>query len=107
MEQRTPRQNRSLHKYCELVARELQNMGFTMQDVAKRITMVEVVPTTYIVKEMIWKPIETAALGKNSTKDLTTDEVNKVYEIMSMFLSKQFGISLPFPSEIDLIDYEQ
>lgn len=101
-EVRTQRQNRSIHKYCELIARELQNQGQTLQTVTKKIDMVEITPTTHTIKEVLYKPIMEVVTGKKSTTELSTAEVNKVYEIISMFLSKEFGISLPFPSNEDL-----
>ena len=70
-----------------------------MQDVVKKIDMCEILPTTRTVKEIIFKPIQEAVLGKKSTTELTTGEVNQVYEVMSMFLAKNFEISLPFPSQ--------
>ena len=56
-----------MHKYCEMVAKELENMGFTMQEVVRRVDMIEITPTTRSVKEIVWKPIEEATLGKKST----------------------------------------
>ena len=96
-----------MHKYCEMVAKELENMGFTMQEVVRRVDMIEITPTTRSVKEIVWKPIEEATLGKKSTTELSTSEVDAIYQVMSMFLSKQFQISLPFPTYQDLIDYEK
>jgi hypothetical protein len=108
--QRSNQQNKALHKYCEMVAHELENGGHTMQDVVKKIDMCEIYPTTRTVKEIIFKPIQEAVLGKKSTTELTTNEINKVYEVMSMFLAKEFEISLPFPSieqtELYLKSYE-
>jgi hypothetical protein len=95
---RTITQNKALHKYFELIAQELQNQGQTMQGVIKKIDMCEITPTTRTVKEIIFKPIQEATLGKKSTTELTTSEINQVYEIMSMFLAKEFEISIPFPS---------
>ena len=103
--QRTLTQNSSIHKYCEMVARELCNQGQTMQDVIKKITLTEITPTTYSVKEIIFKPLQEATLGKKSTTQLTTAEVDQVYKIMSMFLSKQFEIDLPFPSQENTDSY--
>jgi hypothetical protein len=96
---RTLTQNSALHKYLEMVAHELQNQGQTMQNVVRKVDMVEITPTTQTVKEIIWRPIQEITLGKKSSTELSTAEINKVYEIMSMFLAKEFEISLPFPSQ--------
>lgn len=99
--QRTEQQNRALHKYLSMVAQELQNQGQTMQDVVKKITKVEIIPTTYNLKEIVWREIQKVHLGKESTTELTKLEVNEVYDIMSMWLSKNFGIDIPFPNDDD------
>lgn len=97
--QRTDAQNKSLHLYLSMVAQELCNQGQTMQDVVKKISKVEIVPTTYNLKEIVWREIQKAHLGKESTTELTKLEVNEVYEIMSMWLSKHFGIDIPWPTD--------
>jgi len=99
--QRTLAQNNSIHLYLSWVARELINQGQTLQDVVKKITKVEIIPNTYNLKEVVWREIQKALLGKESTTFLTKHEVNEVYEVMSMWLSKNFEISLPFPNDPD------
>lgn len=98
MEQRTDQQNKAIHKYLEMVAHELCNQGQTMQDVIKHINKVEITPTKDNLKEIVWREIQKVLFGKKSTTELTTVEVNQVYEVMSMWLAKNFEISLPFPS---------
>lgn len=97
--QRTELQNNAIHLYLEWVARELQNQGQTMQDVVEKINFAEITPSKNAVKEMIWRPIQETVVNKKSTTELTKNEVNEVYEIISMFLSKQFRIDLPFPND--------
>jgi len=99
METRTKTQNKAIHKYLELVAHELCNQGQTMQNIIQHINKVEITPTPENVKEIIWREIQRALFGKKSTTELTTSEVNKVYEVMSMFLAREFEISIPFPSQ--------
>jgi hypothetical protein len=102
-ETRTDRQNRAIHKYLEMVAHELSNQGQTMNGVVAKMTTTESPPTKNSVKEVIWKPIQTILCGKKSTTELSTAEVNKVYEVVSQFLANQFQISLPFPTYEDII----
>lgn len=99
---RTERQSRALHTYFTLVARELSNQGQTMQDVVEKMTVVQIWPTKHVVKEMIFRPIMYAMTGQISTKKITTKELQAIYETMAQFLSTNFGISLPFPSQEDL-----
>lgn len=98
-EQRTIQQNKSIHKYCTMVAEELSNQGQTMQNVIKHITRVEIHPTKENVKEIIWREIQKALFGKQSTTELNTSQVDKVYQVMSQFLAREFEIDLPFPSK--------
>ncbi len=105
--QRSNSQNRAIHKYLDMVAHELQNQGQTLSNVVAKIPVLEITPTTHALKEVLWKPVQEAILGKKSTKELTTAEVNKVYEMVSVFLANQFEISLPFPSYEDSPNYLQ
>jgi 6-pyruvoyl-tetrahydropterin synthase len=100
--QRTELQNRAIHLYLTWVAQELANQGQTMQDVVKKINKVEITPTMQNVKEIIWREIQKAMFKKDSTTFLTKHEVDEVYKVMSMWLSKNFEISLPFPNDDDI-----
>lgn len=99
MKQRSLKQNNAIHKYLTLVAEELQEQGQTMQDVVKAIRKAEIVPTMNAMKEVCWKPIQEITYGKKSTTELETHEVDKVYQVMAMWLAKEFNISIPFPSD--------
>lgn len=98
---RTQNQNSALHLYLTWVARELQNQGQTLQDVVKAIKKVEIVPTKNNLKEVVWKEIQKVVTGKESTTKLTKHEVTEVYQVMSMWLAKEFKIDLPFPNDED------
>ena len=102
---RTSTQNKSIHLYLEMVARELQNQGQTMKDVVRLMPEVEIIPTKESLKQIVWKPIQEATLGLTSTTELSTADVNTVYDIISMFLAKNFEISLPFPSQEETDNY--
>lgn len=100
--QRTDLQNRAIHLYLTWVAHELQNQGQTMQNVVQKINKVEITPTMQNMKEMVWREIQKTMFKKESTTFLTKHEVTQVYEVMSMWLSKNFGIDLPFPNDEDI-----
>lgn len=100
--QRTEQQNKAIHLYLSMVATELQNQGQTLQDVVKAIRKVEIVPTKDNLKEVVWREIQKTLFQKDSTTYLTKHEVTQVYEVMSMWLAKNFGISLPFPHDEEL-----
>lgn len=92
---RTKRQNDALHKYFELVAGVLNDAGLDMRQVLK--PEVDIPWNTYNVKEFLWRPVQILQLGKESTTQLTTKEIDLVYDTLNRHLSK-LGISEPFPS---------
>lgn len=97
--QRTIQQNKALHLYLSQVANELDRQGHTMQNVVQKITKVEIKPTLYNVKEMIWREIQKAVLGKDSTTFLEKNELDQVYDVMNKWLGTYFEIYIPFPND--------
>lgn len=92
----TPTQRKALHKFCEILANELNSAGLDMRATLK--PGVEVPWSKMTVKEYLWKPIEKAMLEKESTEDMTNKEVSEVYEVLNRHLSTKLGVSVPFPS---------
>lgn len=97
-QQRTLAQNASIHLYLTQVATELEREGHTLQDIVQKITKVEITPTMHNLKEVVWREIQKAQLGKESTTFLTKHEVDKIYETMNKWLGTYFEIHIPFPS---------
>lgn len=96
MKQRTPDQNRSLHKFCTDVAQEAIANGLTMQVILAKTLELE--PTMEGIKS-IFRQIGKSRFGKTSTKDLTTKEMQEVYEIFNLFLAElPKPIHVPWPS---------
>lgn len=94
---RTLKQNNSLHKYFELLAIELNDAGYDMKAVLK--PEVDIPWEKETIKKYLWKPIQKAFKLKESTTELTTAEINQVYEVLNRHLGDKFGIHVPFPSE--------
>lgn len=97
--QRTIPQNSALHLYLTQVANELDRQGHTLQDVVKAIRKVEIKPTMHNIKEVVWREIQKAQLGKDSTTFLTKTEIDEVYDVMNKWLGLNFEIHIPFPSD--------
>lgn len=104
-QQRTLQQNKALHKYFMMVAKRLNDAGLDMRRVLK--PEISIPWETPSVKEHIWKPVQEAMLKKQSTKELTTDEVTKVYEVVNRFLAENHGITEPFPSIEQLMEWDE
>ncbi len=102
--QRTTQQNKALHKYFELVAEALNNAGLDMRKTLK--PSVEIPWTGDTIKNYLWRPIQTEYLGKKSTTELTTKDIDKIYDILNRHLGEKFGITEPFPSLDGLILHE-
>jgi hypothetical protein len=93
---RTLKQNNSIHKYCAMVAEELNRQGIDMKALLK--PEIEIPATPELVKTHIWKPVQNIMLDIESTTDLSTTDVDAVYQVISRHLAENHGISVAFPS---------
>lgn len=93
---RTSRQNRSLHLMFSQLADELNEAGFDMKRTLK--PEIEIAWNEYMVKEYLWRPLQKAMLGKQSTTELTTKEIDKVFDNLARHLNQKLGLELFFPS---------
>ena len=103
-DQRTVKQNRSLHLYFTQVAQALNDAGYNVKAVLKLFKNdFEIEFTQYIVKELLWRTAQKAMYGKQSTKELKAyKEINEIHKIVSRFLSEKLAIPyIPLPFECD------
>jgi len=92
---RTRRQNDALHLYFEMVADTCQDCGID----ARMFFKPEVdIPIDAAMVKRAWKITQDGMLKKQSTTELTTTEVNKVYEVFDRFLGQKLKIHVEFPS---------
>lgn len=94
-EQRTPVQNKALHLYFELVAEALNDAGYDIQKTV--VHQMDIPWSKESVKELIWRQAQKTLKGKISTTELSTKDIDSVYEVVNRYLA-QFGIHVPFPS---------
>lgn len=94
--QRTLKQNRALHLMFTQLAEELNDAGLDMRKTLK--PGVEIPWEGKTIKEYLWRPIMKAQLGKESTTELNTKDIDKVFETIVRHLGEKFGIELQFPS---------
>lgn len=95
---RTPTQNAALHLYFRQLADELNDSGYDLQKVLEQKT-VAVPWNERMVKEILWRQLQEVITGKGSTTELTSSEVNRVYEVLDRHIAENFGLSVPFPSD--------
>ena len=92
--QRTTKQNSSLHKYCTEVAQLLNESGISKEVFYRNI---QADYTMENIKEL-WRSFARTKYGKGSTKDLTTVEIQNIFEEVNRHIS-QFGVYVVWPSQ--------
>lgn len=101
---RTIAQNSALHLWFTQLAEELNAAGYDMRQVIRQD--IEIPWTPYSVKEYLWRPVQRAQLGKKSTTQLDTLDIDRIYEILNKTIGERTGIHVPFPSIETLMDRE-
>lgn len=99
---RTESQNKALHLYFTQLAKMLNDAGLDMRKVLK--PSISIPWTSQTIKENLWKPIMKIQTGKSSTTEMTTKDINEVYDTLNRHLGEKFGIHVDFPSEESLIN---
>lgn len=92
----TDQQRKALHVYFKLIADALNNAGLDMRKVLKPGIDIPWSPKT--VKEHLWRPVQKIQLGKRSTTELTTQEIDIVFDTLNRHLGEKLGIHEDFPS---------
>ncbi|HEB13358.1 MAG TPA: hypothetical protein ENI13_00075 [candidate division CPR3 bacterium] len=94
--QRTIQQNKALHVLYELYAEALNEAGLDMREVLDE--SVDIPWSKDTVKNYLWRPIQKTQLEKSSTTELTTKDIDKVFETLNRYLGEKHGLHVPFPS---------
>ena len=100
--QRTLRQNAALHVLFDLLAEELNTAGLDMRKTLKE--SIDIPWNGDTVKNYLWRPIQEAQLRKTSTTELTTRDIDKVFETLNKHLGERFALHVDFPSIGDVIE---
>ena len=95
-EQRSNRLNSALHLWFEMIAEDLNNAGLYMR-LDFYSANAEVNWTAESIKEGIWRPIQIALTGKQSSAKLTNKEACSIIDEIIRFLGEK-GITTPFPN---------
>jgi len=104
--QRTSQQNRSLYLYFELLAETLNDAGLDMKKVLK--PSIDIRWTKENIKNYLWKPIQNSMYGTKSTTELTTKDIDAIYDVLNRHLGQKLHVeSIPFPNIEALMDYER
>lgn len=101
--QRTIQQNKAMHKMFGEIANELLNAGVERKTIVEDLDSYSVPIDPAFVKE-IWRAIQYSQTLKTSTTELTTAEIDRVYETFNRFIADNYAIHIPFPSMEALAD---
>lgn len=94
--QRTLTQNSALHLFCENLATTLNDAGIDF-----RLFLKDGYPVPFtqeLVKNHIWRPIQKAVTGKESTTKPQAHEYAQIYDVLNCKMA-EFGIFVPWPSK--------
>lgn len=93
--QRTLTQNAALHKWCDLMAQELNDKGLDMRLVLSHHA--EIPWSGHEVKERLWRPVQLSVLGKESTTEADRQQYTEVYEVLNRHFGERFGLHVGWP----------
>lgn len=93
----TRSQQKALHKLFTDVANEMLARGIDRRTVMRDLKGYSCPIDSAFLKE-VWRTIQFTQTGKKSTTELTTREVQAVYDTFNVFLGEFYHIHLPWPS---------
>jgi allophanate hydrolase subunit 1 len=104
--QRSTAQNRSLHKWLTLLADELNASGQSLGD--GKLVKLPVRYTGANLKEHVLKPYLNALWPeKESTTELSTAEIQMLYQDLDHIIAERSGCHVEWPSEESLSEEQR
>lgn len=92
-------QNSSMHDYLSDLATILDDAGFDQKVILDKFQKGFSVPVTSSFMKDIFRECGLMMFGKKSTADLTTVEIQKVYEAFGMRISQETGYHSDWPAK--------
>lgn len=97
---RTVPQQNAIEVFCRQCAAKCVEGGLDLRTLISRTRSDTMIPVSQqLFKDVVFKGIQTAMLGKISTTKLSTAEVGQVYNVINKFTSERLGFSIPWPSK--------
>jgi len=87
-----------MHLYFERLADALNDAGLDMKKVLEK-KEVSVPWTLHSVKEVLWRPIQQAMTGKDSTTEVSRVEPSDIHMVLDRHMAEKFGVSVAWPHE--------
>ena len=97
----TRQQQKSLHKWLTMISGQLIEQGYTMQEVMEQMRSYEIKPTPIALKENVWRPVQQAMFGTESTTKLlkSQKQIDDIIDVMCQIFGKMGVVCPPFPSK--------
>ena len=100
-QKRSLNQNSALHLYFEMVEQEAREKGLTMDMIIKKPNELPI--TRHLLKDL-FRLIGKTMYKKESTADLTKEELSEVVETFQKIVAERLDVTIPFPSEDTLMN---
>lgn len=94
---RSNQQNRALHLFFTFISDELNNLGMEFIYIGLNTPEISTMYTSDLVKNMVWRPIQIALFDIESTKLLSTEQMNQIIDVITKFLGDK-GVVIEFPN---------
>jgi len=101
---RTIHQNKALHKMLSELANTLNEYGINYEQL---IISADIPWSPEMTKDLIWRPVMKAYCGKKSTTEMTTTDIDKIFEIIVKAVGEKTGAVLQWPSISTLINEQR
>lgn len=101
---RTIPQNSSLHLWLTQMATEMNDAGLTNRKVWEKMAESFDIPVTMEMLKDIAQNVSFDMFKKKHTSELTTIEMQKLYETLNSAFGQSVGVSIPWPSRESLSD---
>lgn len=101
----TRQQQKAMHLWFTQLAEALNSAGYDMR---KTISpAIDILWTPYNIKNFLWRPVQQAMLGKRSTTELYSNEIDKIFDVINKTIGERTGVHVPWPSIEEIIYNEQ
>jgi len=98
---RTSLQNNALHLYLSRLSVAMNEAGLDMPTVLSHHDLIPWDVKGLNAKERLWKPIQEALTGKESTTKPKSSQYAEIYDTLNSFMSSKYGISIQWPVKSD------
>ena len=100
---RTNRQNNSLHLYLSMLSKALTDAGLDMKKTLKPEIDIPWDEGGVLAKKFLWKPLQEAILGVESTTKPDTKGYSQVYDVLHRAMSEKHGVNVSWPSYLNVL----